>query len=229
MRFLISGLGLNIALWGVLVPQLAVAAPIPPLTESQASGDGLTIIETEGTLIRGNGVEFTAPTGFQGGSPSSSQVKEIVRETARLFPSFSSFIETIDRPGVLRALAIDVSATNIGAVLVQRIAIPAEISLADLHQAMATTLPTMLPTNVKVVDSQVVTIGDRQLIKIEIEAKVGGMSVNETMALVKEGNEMFQVVYAFDRQNAVRARQDFDLIMRTFRAIPTARVISPVI
>jgi hypothetical protein len=228
MRFLISGLGLNIALCGLLSPNLAVAAPTPPVAILPASSQQLALTPTsqQGTVIQGNGVEFSLPTGFEGGAPTSTQTKTIVQETVKMFPSMASFVEMLDRdPSMFRAIAMNTSATsNPSIVLVTRLPVPANISLADLQDAMSKMMPAMLPSGFKLTDSRMVTIGDRQVVKLGIAGKMQGVKFRESIALLKEGNDVFQITYVFDEKKASLARPVFDRMVSTFKADPAVAV-----
>jgi hypothetical protein len=226
MRILISGLGLNIALCGLLSPNLAIAAPTSPVSILPAPSQQLKLTPTpssQGTVIQGNGVEFTVPKGFAGGAPSSTQTKAIVQETVRLFPSMSSFVEILDRdPNMLRAIAINTSATsNPSVVLVNSLPVPAATSLKEIQSMMSKMMPGVLPAGFKLADSRIVTIGDRQIVKLSITGNIQGFKFRESIALLKEGDDVFQITYVFDEKKATQARPVFDRMVRTFKADPS--------
>jgi hypothetical protein len=221
MRLLISGLGLNIALCGLLSPNLAIAAPTSPVSSLQLE---LTpTASSQVTVIQGNGVEFAVPKGFEGGAPSSTQTKTLMEETVRMFPSMSTFVEMLDRdPTAFRAIAMNTSATsNPSIVLVTRLPVPASISLTELESAMSKMMPGMLPEGFKLTDSRVVTIGNRQIVKLSIAGNVRGFKFRESIALLKEGDDIFQITYVFDEKKATQARPVFDRMVRTFKADAT--------
>jgi hypothetical protein len=225
MRLLISGLGLNIALCGLLSPNLAIAAPTSPVAISPASSQqlGITQSSAQGTLIQGNGVEFVVPTGFEGGAPSNAQTKALIQETVSAFPSMASFTAILDRdPSMLRAIAMNTSATsNPSIVLVTRLPVPASITLTDLESAMSKMMPGMLPQGFTLTDSRVVTIGNRKIVKLSISGKVQNIKFRESIALIKEGDEIYQITYVFDDKKASLARPVFDRMVSTFKADST--------
>jgi hypothetical protein len=227
MRFLISGLGLNIALCGLLLPNLAMAAPTSPVAILPAPSQQLELTPTsieEGTVIQGNGVEFTVPNGFEGGAPSDTQTKTLIQETVKMFPSMGSFVEMLERdPGAFRAIAMNTSESNANPsiVLITRLPVPADISLTYLQETMAKMMPAMLPTGFKLTDSRVVNIGDRQIVKLAISGNIQGAKFKESIALLKQGDEIFQITYVFDDKNARQARPVFDRMVRTFKADAT--------
>ncbi len=233
MRFLLSGLSLNLVLFGAIQPHLAVAAPVVSATSPQLHSLQLTPdldAVDEGKLIRGNGVEFVAPAGFKGGSPSEAQVKTLVRETAKVLPSMASFVQLLDNnPDALRALAIDSDKSQGSAVLVQKLPITADISLEALHQSMVEIMPKMLPAEVKLVGSRIVKIGSRNIVKMELEFDIQGLKLNESMGLIKEGNDVYQVVYAFAPQIAPQASTNFERMIRTFKVTPVTPSTSPML
>jgi hypothetical protein len=226
MRLLISGLGLNIALCGLLSPNLASAAPTSPVSLLPATSQQLELTPTasnQGTLIQGNGVEFAVPKGFEGGAPSSEQTKTLMQETVRMFPTMASFVEMLDRdPTAFRAIAMNTSATsNPSIVLVTRLPVTNSISLKELESAMSKMMPGMLPQGFKLTDSRVTTIGDRQIVKLSISGNIQGFKFRESIALLKEGDEVFQITYVFDEKKATQARPVFDRMVSTFKADAT--------
>jgi hypothetical protein len=226
MRLLISGLGLNIALCGLLSPNLAIAAPTSPVTILPATSQQLELTSrssNQGTVIQGNGVEFTVPKGFEGGAPSSAQTKMLMQETVRMFPSMSTFVEMLDRdPTAFRAIAMNTSATsNPSIVLVTRLPVSAAISLQELEAAMSKMMPGMLPAGFQLTDSRLVTIGNRQIVKLSIAGNVRGFKFKESIALLKQGDEIFQITYVFDEKKATQARPVFERMVSTFKADDT--------
>ena len=206
-------------------PNLAAAVPLTPTPNHP-----VTIAQNavEETVIQGNGVEFTVPTGFQGGSPSDSETKTLIRGTAKMFPSMAPFVEVIDRdPGMIRAIAMNANRADTSVVLVMRLPVPAEMSLDYLQQSMAQMLPGMLPEGFKLVGNRVVTVGNRQIVKMDVVANLQGTKIKESIGLIREGNEIYQVTYVFENKNTNRARSTFDRLIRSFKTTSTTSAQSP--
>lgn len=221
MRFLLPGLGFTLALSGSITPNLAaIALPLPPASSHHPIVSQRSI---EATIIKGNGVKFTLPNGFQGGSPSDRDTQAIIQATQRMFPSMASFVQIFDRdPTLFRAIAIETvkSKENPSLILVTRLPLSGGISLKDLQVAMSKSIPTMLPPEFKLVDSRVVNVGSRQIVRLTLDVNIQGFNFKESIGLLKEGNEVFQVTYVFDNQNTATASTIFEGMIRTFKTTP---------
>jgi hypothetical protein len=233
VRFLYSGVCFNLALLGLTATTLtAVAAPVPQTTAFKGSQTILAIqSETERTVIKGNGVEFHLPAGFTGGSPSSRETRAMVAETAKEIPSMAGFVQVLDNdPSMLRAIAMSTNPQqNPSMVLVTRLPIPAQISLAELQQMMAKFMPSMLPPEFKLVNNQIVNVGSRQIVQLGIDVNVRGLKLQESIGLFKEGDDIYQVTYVYTMENTRQATAVFKQIFNTFKATPAATIRTPVI
>ena len=227
MRFLFPGIGVSLVVSGLIAPNLATVAVSLP---NRAVNISQQPVETN--TIRGNGVEFVAPSGFRGGMPSAKETQFIVQAAAAEFPAYASLVEGIFRdPSVFRLFAINTakSATkNVELVLVQRLPVPVNTSLADLNRTMKQALPSVLPPEFKLVDSQVVTVGSRQIVRCNVTMNVRGLKFYESMALIKEGDEVFQLIYGFAHDRSGQADATFDRMIRTFKSTPTTLQTSPI-
>jgi hypothetical protein len=222
VRFGNFGLGLTMGCFALNLTQMAIAAtPAPaPVTQAPIS-DRLAIYDTTYTTIRGNGVEFKLPTGFKGGSPSSTQTQAVLNETAKLFPSMASSLEIFySNPEVIRAIATDTDArqTSASMVLVTCLPIPASVSLAEIQEAMVKVIPSALPPEFKLVDNQVIQIGSRQIVRLDIDATIQGIKIKESIGFFKAGGKIFQVTYVYGNENADRAMPIFEQMISTFKA-----------
>jgi hypothetical protein len=243
MRYILSAIGLNIVLCGLISPNFsAVAAPIA--STASVGGGKVSMLEptaarqkdrlpisdltasqksTQGTTIQGNGVEFTAPAGFKGGSPTSAQTQAIVGETARLFPSLASLVQGLQsNPNFFRAIAMntDTSEATPSIVLITRLPVAGSISLKTLQETMSQSMPAILPPEFKLVDSRVVTIGDRQIVRLSIDGNIQGAKFKESIGLLKAGDEIYQITYVFSPDNAKQSRSIFEQMVRTFKTTP---------
>ena len=224
MRFLYSGIGFNIALCGLAITNLAASAA--PATVKIGSQSPSAIAVSQGstnTIIKGTGVEFAVPSGFQGGPPSSTDTKTITDSAAKMFPSMASFVKLLDTdPTFLRAIAINTAQKDPEIVLITRLPVPAEVPLNELHDMMAKILPSMLPPEFKLVDSKIDNIGTRQIVRLTVDANIQGSKFKESIGLFREGNEVFQVTYVYANENLQQAMPIFEGIVTSFKAQPTA-------
>lgn len=229
MRFLYSGIGFNIALCGLAVTNLAAMAapsPVPAVTLSPASSAMLQ--NSSKTTIRGTGVEFTVPTGFQGGPPSSVDTKAITTEAAKMFPSMASFVKILDSdPTFLRAIAVNSAKKDPEIVLITRVPIPGDVPIEELHDMMAKILPSMLPPEFKLVEHKVDNVGSRQIVRLTVDVDIQGAKFKESIGLFREGNEVFQVTYVYANEHIQQALPIFDGIVTSFKAIPTDPTTPP--
>jgi hypothetical protein len=232
VRFLYTGIGFNIALLGLNLGNLAAVATTPtvaPASESRIAQISST--KSDRTIIRGNGVEFALPAGFEGGSPTSDFTKAMVAATAKKMPSMVSFVQVLDSdPTILRAIAMNANTSqDPSVVLVSRLPIPANVSLADLRDAMSTAMPTILPPEFKLVANKIANVGSRQIVQMEIDVNFQGAHIKESIGLFKEGNEIFQVTYVYASKNTQLAIPIFEQIISTFKATVTKPAQTPVI
>jgi hypothetical protein len=227
VRFLHSGIGFNLALLGLSATNLtAIASPVTvPL--DRVSSHRLTLIQEDNTtsnltVIKGNGVEFTAPAGFKGGQPSSADTKEIIAAATKLSPSMASFAKLVDNdPAFIRAMAFNTTQPDRPeVVLITRLPIPATVSMSELEEMMARVLPSMLPESFKLVEHKVDTVGARQIVRLTVQANIQGATFKESIGLFREGNEIFQVTYVYDGAVARQAQPTFEQIINTFKAVP---------
>jgi hypothetical protein len=222
VRFIYSGIGFNIALCGLAVTNLAaIAAPVPIAARPDAN---LAMLQGNNlNTIKGTGVEFTVPKGFQGGPPSSGDTKAITTEAAKLFPSMASFVKMLDAdPTFLRAVAINTAQKDPEIVLITRLPVPGNVPLEELHEMMAKILPSMLPPEFKLVDHKIDRVGSRQIVRLTVDANVQGSKFKESIGLFREGNEVFQVTYVYANENMRQALPIFDGIVTSFKATPSA-------
>ncbi|WP_309743075.1 MULTISPECIES: hypothetical protein [unclassified Chamaesiphon] len=224
MRFLYSGIGFNIALCGLAITNLAAsAAPAPVTIGGSRSPSTMALSQSStNTIIKGTGVEFAVPSGFQGGPPSSTDTKTITDSAAKMFPSIASFVKLLDAdPTFLRAIAINTAQKDPEVVLITRLPVPADVSIDALHDMMAKTLPSMLPPEFKLIDSKIDNIGTRQIVRLTIDADIQGSKFKESIGLFREGNEVFQVTYVYANENLQQAIPIFEGIVTSFKAQPT--------
>lgn len=222
MRFTDIGLGLTIGCLALNLTNVAIAATPTPAPVSQVpSVDRVAIYDSTNTTIRGNGVEFKLPAGFKGGSPSSAQTQAVLAETAKIFPSMASSLEAFySNPELIRAIATDTDArqTSSSMVLVTCLPIPASVSLAEIQAAMVKVIPSALPPEFKLVDNQVLQIGSRQIVRLDIDATIQGTKIKESIGFFKAGGKIFQVTYVYGSENADRAMPIFEQMISTFKA-----------
>lgn len=227
MRFLYSGIGFNLVLLGLTATTLTtVAAPVPASSFTHAPTARLAQHESDFTVIKGNGVEFTLPAGFTGGSPSNRDTKAMVRATARAIPSMASFVQVLDNdPAMLRAIAMSTNPQQSPSmVLVTRLSIPAHVSLADIQAMMAKFMPSVLPPEFKLVKNNIVNLGSRQIVQMGIDVNVRDVKLQESIGLFKEGNDIYQVTYVYATENARQASSVFKQTIDTFKVTPPATV-----
>jgi hypothetical protein len=140
-----------------------------------------------------------------------------------MFPSMASFVQIFDQdPTLFRAIAIETvkSKENPSLILVTRLPLSVGISLKDLQVAMSKSLPTILPPEFKLVDSRVVNVGSRQIVRLTLDVNIQGFNFKESIGLLKEGNEVFQVTYVFDNNDTAKASTIFEGMIRTFKTTP---------
>lgn len=221
MRFISAVMGFNIALLGLNASNMTAIATIAPST-SVAKIDRLAIAKSKQTIIKGNGVEFTVPAGFKGGSPSSSFVKEMIAATAKVMPSMLPFVQTLDSdPSILSAIAIDTSSSqDPSLILVNRLPVPANISLAELRDAMSKMMPSVLPPEFKLVDNRITKIKSRQIVQMKVEIDFQGGRIEELVGLFKEGDDVFQLTYVHGDRNSRQANLVLQQAIDTFKATP---------
>ena len=229
MRFLHSGIGFNLALCGLAVTNLAAIATPSPVTAVVHPHANLAMWQgNSSTLIKGTGVEFTVPNGFQGGPPSSDDTKAITTEAAKMFPSMASFVKLLDTdPTFLRAVAINSAKKDPEIVLITRLPVPGNVPIEELHDMMAKILPSMLPPEFKLVDHKVDNVGARQIVRLTVDVNVQGAKFKESIGLFREGDEVFQVTYVYASENSQQALPIFDGIVTSFKAIPTDPTTPP--
>jgi hypothetical protein len=239
MRLLYSGIGFTMAVCGLNPIDLtAIAAPAPMTPLVQAPRSNLANLEerkdreptTDRTVIEGNGVEFTVPAGFKGGLPSSTDTKAITSEAAKMFPSLASMMQSFDNdPGFFRAIAINTGKKgNPDLVLVTRLPIPANVPLEYIQEMMAKLMPSMLPPQFKLVNTKTVNVGSRQIVQLTVDANINGSKIKESIGLLKQGDEVFQVTYVYANENSQQAVPIFEQIINTFQATPRAVRTPPI-
>jgi hypothetical protein len=226
VRFFSVGIGLNIALCGLTLTNLAAVAEPPPVYTSQALSYSPEIPETIGNkIIRGTGIEFTVPRGFNGGVPASVDTKAITTEAKRLYPSMSSFVDALETdPTFLRAIAINIAKQEPEIVMITQLPVPGTVELAELEEMMSKMLPSVLPTGFKLVDHKIDTVGSRQIVRLTVDVDLQGYKFKESIGMFKEGNEIFQVTYVYAGENTRQALPVLDGIITSFKAVPTTAV-----
>jgi hypothetical protein len=230
VRFLYSGIGFNLALLGLTATTLnTVAAPVPPAITHQTSR--LALYQSDFTVIKGNGVEFTLPAGFEGGSPTSSETKAMIAATAKAIPSIAPFVKVFDdNPTMLRAVAMNTnSQQSPSMVLITKLPVPANVSMEYLQELMAKSMPSLLPPEFKLVKNQLVNIGSRQVVQMSLNINMGSIKLQESIGLFKEGNDIYQVTYVYTTENTQQTSAVFEQILNTFKATPTTTVRTPII
>jgi hypothetical protein len=227
MRFIPLGISFNIALYGLVSTNVAANAAPQFLPSSQSSSSYLALRQgaatSNQTIIKGNGVQFTVPIGFKGGSPSSAEVRKIATESAKAFPSMAPFVKFLESdPSMVRALAINTN-SNGEIALVSRLSIPTNLSLDEIESIMAQKFPEILPPEFKLSEHRVENVGSRQIVKLLVDADVQGLKLQELVGLFREGNEMFQVTYVYSEENSAQAIPVFNQIINSFQATTTNR------
>ncbi|AFY93966.1 hypothetical protein [Chamaesiphon minutus] len=224
MRFLYTGIGFYIAFQGLTA---AVAAPqsLPPTPQQMPS---LALLQGK-TVIQGNGVEFTVPSGFEGGVPSNAQTKAITTEATKMFPSMATFGDLLESdPNILRAIAINTTrADNPEIVIVTRLPVPATVSLKEIEQMMSQMLPSMLPPEFKLVNSKITNVGSRSIVLLTVDANIQGSKFKESIGLFREGNEIFQVTYVYANANSRQAMPIFRQMIGSFKATASVSTAKP--
>jgi hypothetical protein len=177
---------------------------------------------TSENIIQGNGVQLALPNGFSGGDPTQSQTKILLKETARQFPNLAPFMKMIELdPAILRLIAFHAGSpapTAAQVVLVARLPIPAGVSITDIHEKMVEAFPTLLPKSFQLVDHQVTSVADRQVVRFTIDADIQGTSLREVIGIFKQGEAVYQVVYVVPKDAASQTLSNFEQMIRTFKA-----------
>ncbi len=243
MRFLYSGIGFNLALIGLSATNLtAIASPatLPlvgvgvasasaeasPLENRVPTHPQLALVQSGSstknlTVIKGNGVEFTVPSGFKGGQPTSAETKAIISAAAELSPTMASFAKLVDGdPAFIRAMALNTTKPERPeVVLITRLPIPATVPMSELEEMMAKMLPSMLPESFKLVEHKLDRVGARQIVRLTVNAEVQGATLKESIGLFREGNEVFQVTYVYSGVSEQQAQPTFAQIINTFKVV----------
>jgi hypothetical protein len=222
MRFLSALTGFNIALLSFNVGNwtaVATSAPVAPHT--QISGiDRLAIHKSTQTVIKGTGMEFILPTGFKGGAASGDLVKTMVDAVASEIPSMLPFMAALEKdPSFFRAFAIDINSKRDPSLfLVNSLPVPANISLEELQSGMSQGMSSMLPPEIKLVNSKIVKVGSRQIVQMRVDANIKGTRIQELVGLFREGDEVFQVTYVYANKSPQQANLIFQQAIGTFKA-----------
>lgn len=210
----------NIALFGLATSNLtANATPQSFANVDQTSNHNLTLLQRESdTIIKGNGVEFVVPAGFKGGSPSDAQVRQITREAVKIAPSMAPFVKILDSdPSILRALAIS-TGSNPEVIIISRLPLPGKVSIVEIEAMMAKAFPSLLPPEFKLTEHKVDTVGSRQIARLLVTADIQGVKAQELVGLFVEGNEVFQVTYAYAAADSKQANRNFNQVVNSFKA-----------
>jgi hypothetical protein len=220
MRFPKFAILFNIALFGLATGNLtANATPQYFSNVAQTSTHDLTLLQRESdTVIKGNGVEFVVPAGFKGGSPSDDQVRQITTEAVKIAPSMAPFVKILDsNPSILRALAIS-TGSNPEVIMISRLPLPGKVSIVELEAMMAKAFPALLPPEFKLTEHKVDTVGSRQVARLLVTADIQGIKLQELVGLFVEGNEVFQVTYAYSEADSKQANRTFKQVVNSFKA-----------
>ncbi len=209
----------NITLSGLATGNLAVNATPQPVTNIGQSFDRhLTLLQRESnTVIKGNGVQFSVPAGFRGGSPSDEDVKQITTEAVKIAPSMASFVKILDsNPSILRALAIS-TGDKPEVIMISRLPLLGKSSIVEIEAIMAKFFPSMLPPGFKLTEHKVDTVGSRQVARLLVDADVQGLKLQELVGLFIEGDEIFQVTYAYLPEDTKQANTIFKQVVNSFK------------
>jgi hypothetical protein len=228
VRFLTAGIGFTLALSGLVAPNLVAGAePLNISLPAQAPSYNLTLQQdksaTDRTVVRGNGVEFSAPIGFQGGSPSSDDTNRLIKAVTDLNPSLASFSKLLEKdPSIFRAIAFNTSEqSSPEVILISAPPFPASVPLEDIEAMLTEFLPSMMP-GFKLSEHKIVNLGSRQIAMFTVNASDRGVQLQESIGLFREGDDIFQVTYAYAKKDSLQARSIFNQIVNTFKATPIA-------
>jgi hypothetical protein len=219
MRFSKSAIFFNIALCGLATGNLAAnATPQSVSNVDQASNHNLALLQRGSeSVIKGTGIEFTVPAGFKGGSPSDDEVRKITTEAVKIAPSVAPFVKILDsNPSILRALAIS-TGSNPEVIIVSRLPLPGKVSIVEMEAIMAKVFPSLLPPEFKLTEHKVDTVGSRQVARLLVTADIQGIKLQELVGMFIEGNEIFQVTYAYSAADFKQANTIFKQVINSFK------------
>jgi hypothetical protein len=221
MRFFSAVMGFNIVLLSLNVGNYAaVATSVPVASNTQKTGvDRLAIHKSKQTVIKGTGMEFILPTGFQGGAASGDLVKTMIDAVASEMPSMLPFMAALEKdPSIFKAFAIDMSSKQDPSLfLVNVLPVPANISLEELRSGLSESMSSILPPEFKLVDNKIVKVGSRQIVQMKVDINIKGTKIQELVGLFREGNKVFQVTYVYANKSPRQANLVFQQAIDTFK------------
>jgi hypothetical protein len=83
---------------------------------------------------------------------------------------------------------------------------------------MAKAFPSLLPPEFKLTEHKVDTVGSRQVARLLVTADIQGIKLQELVGLFVEGNEVFQVTYAYSEADSKQANRTFKQVVNSFKA-----------
>lgn len=169
--------------------------------------------------FEGGGVELWLPESYDGGNLDEDL--EIVVEGLRtLGPDFAQMADLIEQnPSMFVIWAFDSEVGNSGALTSAAVTTEKVLSAMTIDTYLDAALE-MLPPQFRVVEREIVTVGDNPAGRLIIDFTISGMAGKEVMYAVKDGNTMWILTYGTGASEFNQRLPDFEQSVNSFEIQP---------
>lgn len=168
--------------------------------------------------FEGNGIEIWLPGSFLGGD-LSQDLDVILANLRNLGPDFAGIVQLIEaNPEMFLIFATDSEVGPSG--VLTNVNVTTEQVLSSLELDTYLDLATgQFPPQFQVTDRKIVSLGEYQAGRLEIEFQVGGIAGKELLYVIKDGTSIWNITYATGAAEFAGRLRDFELSALTFRKV----------
>lgn len=198
-------------LFGIMVAPIA-SVPFPSELAHSA------IAQVPGwKAFRGRGVELWLPTNYRGGSPSATDAKGLIAAIKGLGAEFAQIARMVEQnPSTFVLFAVDPQLNAMGGVT--NVLVAAEQVAPTLTlEGYLTTLATILPAQIRLVDRQLVTIQGEPAGRLVTEAVAQGVRVKQLIYVIKRDRTVWTVGYSTGAKDYPQHLPTFERSIQTFK------------
>ena len=195
--------------------------PPQTTTSNQANLSGAaTSPSASWKFIKGNGVEISLPSSYEGGNPSNKQdLNALASKLKTINPEYEQRIAAIKQnPNAIALLAFDTQNNQSGFLTNVNITTQAVENGTTLDKYLQAATQ-QLTTQYDILERKVVLLGKEKVGRIITQPKASGAPIKQLFYIVPQGNRFWLITYSTSKTEFDQRLPNFEKSIRTFKLV----------
>ena len=195
--------------------------PPQTTTSNQANLSGAaTSPSASWKFIKGNGVEISLPSSYEGGNPSNKQdLNALASKLKTINPEYEQRIAAIKQnPNAIALLAFDTQNNQSGFLTNVNVTTQSVENGTTLDKYLQAATQ-QLTTQYDILERKVVLLGKEKVGRIITQPKTSGAPIKQLFYIVPQGNRFWLITYSTSKTEFDQRLPNFEKSIRTFKLV----------